>query len=158
MIRDDQRGTTRDDLVCVADIMPTCLAAAGVKPPRDLIMDGTDLLSQPGHEFVVGACGDQLGVVEGQWKYLYTTSGGAELMFNLADDPYEQKNLAGNARFARQRRQLQARLTEELGREEHEAVKNGKLLVLKPAPTRQECRANAWPGWHTRTEQSDLLH
>jgi hypothetical protein len=94
-----------------------------VKLPRGVTIDGNDLLGQPGHEYVVGLCGDQVGVVQGDWKYLFTTSGGGELLFNLADDPYEQKNLIRTA--TEQRRQL---------------------------------RAHAWPGWHTRIEENDVLH
>jgi len=120
------------------DLFPTLLAAAGVEPPTDRIIDGEDitgLLTVPGsaspHDYLYFYHhGDLEGVRSGKWKYFrnvnhYTwpmpvnkklghlsnhTAGPLPLLFNLDTDPGEAYNLA--EKFPDVARELDDRMTE----------------------------------------------
>ena len=94
-------GTTIDTPVAHIDLMPTLAAAAGAKLP-DVKIDGRNMLSliagdgeftreddalywQSGYLQVVRA---------GDWKLQYEGRRDKSWLFNLADDPTEQNNLA----------------------------------------------------------------
>jgi arylsulfatase A-like enzyme len=98
-------GQTVDTPITALDIFPTVLAAAGITqaPPRPL--DGIDLLpllgesrSVPGPRTLVWryATGPNeygYAVREGEWKLVSSVYKGRKLLFNLAVDPYEQRDL-----------------------------------------------------------------
>ena len=80
------------------DILPTCLAAAGIAVPTGL--DGVDLtpfLSTPTssapHENLFFSIAKQAAVRSGQWKYVRDQQGGQHL-FDLEADVGETKDLA----------------------------------------------------------------
>jgi arylsulfatase A-like enzyme len=105
------------------DLFPTCLALAGMDPPRDRVIDGediTDLLTgasdQSPHEHLfLYHHGELEGVRSGKWKYLRNTShytwpmpvnkklgslanhttGPTPLLHDLSIDPGEAYNVAG---------------------------------------------------------------
>ena len=96
-----EAGTTIDTPVAHIDLMPTLAAAAGAKLP-DVKIDGRNMLSliagdseftreddalywQSGYLQVVRA---------GDWKLQYEGRRDKSWLFNLADDPTEQNNLA----------------------------------------------------------------
>jgi arylsulfatase A-like enzyme len=96
------------------DVLPTALAAAGVKPQPQWRFDGVNLLpflmgkmsGQP-HEALYWRLGQHMAIRKGNWKLVKTSErplqdvdpaifndlSGAEL-YNLADDMGEKKNLA----------------------------------------------------------------
>ena len=49
-------------------------------------------------------------VILEEWKYILVSLSGAEYLFNLAEDPLERRNLAGNPEYEPVRRQLEAEL------------------------------------------------
>lgn len=161
-VLEEERGTACDALTCLADVMPTFLGTAGSGPPADLPMDGIDLLAaargESNREVFFGEYTDYHCAIAGDLKYLYTTAGGAELAFDLARDPYEQRDLLTAGEKAEEVARLRSLLTEHLARLGHDAVKEGRLAVLRPAPDRRACRRNSWPGLHTRHELKDVLH
>jgi uncharacterized sulfatase len=67
-------GKVSDALAMMPDLFATALAAADVKPPADLVLDGRDLLptfaGKPSpHEVIFGYKGAQLATVrDGRWK------------------------------------------------------------------------------------------
>lgn len=93
---DPRRGTVDDRLATLADILPTCLAAAGIEGPLPEGADGRDLLAAdaPPRKRIFGQCNRQFGVIEGNWKYVFTSAGPAELLFDLGSDPMETHNLS----------------------------------------------------------------
>lgn len=155
-------ATRCDSLVCLADLLPTCLGMAGVTPPADLPLDGSDLLAvargETKRDRLIGAYRENVMLLENDWKYTFTSLGGGELLFNLAIDPSEQHNLVGVGAAADTHRRLRTALAAELGRSQYPCVSNADLVALQPAPTRREHRAKAWPGFHTRHETNDVLH
>lgn len=99
-------------MATVMDIYPTILSVAGIRPPKNHILDGSDLkkLLQGKHDkkhrddFLMHFPHEHRGSYfttyrKGDWKLIYyyhpETSGAPSYkLFNLADDPYEKNNLA----------------------------------------------------------------
>lgn len=98
-------GQTVDTPITAFDIFPTVLAAADIKqaPPRPL--DGIDLLpllSEARHlpgprtlvwRYATGPNEYGYAVRDGDWKLVSSVYKGRKLLFNLAADPYEQRDL-----------------------------------------------------------------
>jgi len=152
--------TTCDRLVCLADIMPTCLNWAGVDQPEGI--DGLDLLDQAAgkaqRDTMHVACTKHFGLIEGDDKYVYTALGNGELLFNLADDPMETRDLIRGGQAAEPHRRLRQRMIEFLTGHMPDAVKDGQLVGTDPAPTEADVAGMAWPGLHTTNERADVLH
>lgn len=93
--------------VCIVDWMPTfCSAGEAKVDAKQLAWDGINLLpalteSQPLPQrtlHITGPTGKRWALRDGDWKLIVTTQkGGTEKveLFNLADDPNEEANLAG---------------------------------------------------------------
>ena len=68
-------GRVCDELAVTMDLFATALAAAGVAPPADRVIDGQDLLpvlagkAHSGHDVIFGHAGPRLATVrDGRWK------------------------------------------------------------------------------------------
>ena len=103
-----EAGSVSDSAAGALDWFPTFCAVAGIEAPGDLPLDGSNLLPhltgktttpQPREFFwELGAHAELKrapwsALIDGEWKYLETPSQG-EFLFNLQNDPYEEKNLA----------------------------------------------------------------
>jgi arylsulfatase A-like enzyme len=112
-----EAGRRSAERVSLRDIMPTCLAAAGVSYPEQPgvpPLPGASLLGRPGgglaapRETLVIEEGSAprrwWSVLRGPWKYNYYMEGGWEELFNLDDDPRELRNLLLTAPDASARR------------------------------------------------------
>ena len=154
-------GTGCDALVTLADLMPTFLAAAGLPRPDDLPGTSADLVgihrNNTSRTRYVGAYHDQYGLIDGDWKYLFTSNGGSELLFNLTNDPRERHNLA--SQHPEICSAMQRQLAEELGRHGYAGMKaDARALPVTPAGT-QDPRQARWPGFHSRDHTpEDVLH
>lgn len=100
-------GRTSDAPITALDLFPTALAAAAARAPERLQLDGINLLPH-----LVGAAArpvpartlfwryatgpDEYGyaVRAGDWKLVSSVYKGRKLLFDLARDPYEQRDLA----------------------------------------------------------------
>ncbi len=162
LVDDTLRGTRCDSLVCLADVLPTCLEAAGVEAPRGLKADGVSLFDQlPGgrrREIFFGRCGHLHCVIEGRYKYLWTGMGGGELLFDLENDPYEQCDLAKADPDSGTLERMRALLVSQMRKTKAEGVRNGRLRpYLKPSSIR-ESRVKSWPGFHSSKQVCDVMH
>jgi arylsulfatase A-like enzyme len=156
-------GGTRQALVCLADIVPTLLSAAGLDSPPGL--DGRDL--GPLLRGERSAVRDELvlsyshyhALLSGPHKYCYATNGGAELLFDLATDPGETRELARLPASSALRERLRHRLAELLAASGHPCAHDGDLHPLGPPPDKAAIRAASWPGFHhpDHTDE-DLAH
>jgi arylsulfatase A-like enzyme len=157
-----ERGSRCDELVCLADILTTCTAAAGVEVPADAKKDGLDLLAVARgalkRAVFHGECGDFFCVIEGHYKYIFTSNGAAELLFDLKSDPYEQRELIRGGQHADVLKRLRGSLIERLGAQGNPAVKDGKLVAVRQPQSAREVRANSWPGYHSRARPDEVLH
>jgi arylsulfatase A-like enzyme len=111
------RGTTSDAIVCLADILPTFLGAAGVVAPANI--DGLDLRGvwngqRPQRDRFFHSCMYLHAVRQGRWKLCRETLANTELLFDLVRDPAEQHNLANDRAAAKTRRTLSRLLDEHL--------------------------------------------
>ena len=94
-------GSRYDSAVAHIDIFSTALAAAGVEPPKDREIDGEDILafalqdpqpvlSRP----LFWRTGGYKVVQKDGWKLQLQEQNGKTWLYNLNDDPTEQKNLS----------------------------------------------------------------
>lgn len=156
------QGTRCDELVCLADILPTCLGFAGVPVPDNARLDGIDLSpvlhGAARRERLFGTCGDNHGIIEGPWKYHFVARGAHELLFDLRDDPLEQRNLARSPAHAEVLETLRGHMARHLAGVDPRAVRDGRLCSVGEPPTRARLAGHQWPGFHSREAPSDVLH
>jgi arylsulfatase A-like enzyme len=93
-------GQTLDQPVISLDIFSTALAVAGATPPNDRPIDGVNLLpllegkqAGPVHDRLFWRYAPQWAVREGDWKLMGLKD--RAKLFNLAKDPAEKHDLAG---------------------------------------------------------------
>jgi len=112
-----EAGTVCRDLVCLTDVTATILALAGCAVPGYMDAQVLPDLGLPGEtrrERVVGALRNGWMLLEGTWK-LCKYPGGTQL-FNLEEDPGEQRNLARDSGCADVFHRMDAELTAEIMR------------------------------------------
>jgi arylsulfatase A-like enzyme len=145
-VKDDSRlpGGTRDDrLAEFGDIMPTLLDLAGIPIP-----DHVDRQSLAGDrrrnelygEHGVGSAAMRM-VHDGRFKLIYYPVGNQAQLFDIANDPRETRDLAGDTGHADTLNRLKERLVKNLYGEDLNWLKNGELVGLParqyvPAPSR----------------------
>jgi len=152
-------GKKCDALVTLADILPTVLAIVGIEPPEGVEgINILELINKPDYNSVFfGNCENKyFAVIEGDYKYLWTSLGGDELLFNLKTDPKEQKNLVGCRKEAAVLNRMRKRLIEYLKKQKSPLVKDG-CLIAKEAPI-GPTDVPKWPGFHSLTVPTDVLH
>ncbi|WOJ96341.1 sulfatase [Congregibacter brevis] len=97
-------GTVSQTPVAHIDMMPTLVAAAGASKPESIEIDGENLLplvipeGEQGweRETLFWQSGHYRVVRHGDWKLQVTARPDKRWLFNLAEDPTEQSNLAGD--------------------------------------------------------------
>jgi arylsulfatase A-like enzyme len=162
------QGEARDELVCLADLLPTLVGAAGGSAED---VDGMDLLElvrgqvspRPYLEGIGGGgesrSSTERAITDGRWKYLWFPEGPTELLFDLEHDPHETRNLAGSAGHKAIQQQLREALDERLRR--HAITEDAEGLVTHapqtPTPDPQQ-RAKHWVGYHTEHDVKDVFH
>jgi arylsulfatase A-like enzyme len=160
MVDDRLRGGTCDTLACLADVMPTFLGVAGVAMPEG--RDGVDLLAVAqgrlaGRTALHGEALNNHMVIEGRHKLVFSSAGGAELLFDLEADPREERDLVRAGTHAEVHARLRGLMLERLRRTGHPAGRDGVLKADRP---RYEERASRgfWPGFHSLVEPNDVCH
>lgn len=134
-------GQTIDEVVELRDLMPTLLALAGITPPEDI--DGGNMLGMcepdapPLREHLHGehTLGENLSmhwIRTGTWKYVWLSHDGTEQLFNLARDPHECEDLAGDLHSAATLEHCRALLVAELEGRPERFVADGELQPGRP--------------------------
>ncbi|HNT35428.1 MAG TPA: sulfatase-like hydrolase/transferase, partial [bacterium] len=133
-------GTKSRNLVSLADVLPTLLAAAGGSAPAGV--DGQNLVALSRGEvapapFLMSrgepGC-QQVGITDGRWKYIYYTEGAQEQLFDLETDPKELVDLAGNPGFRDEKKRLGREMIQALEGKQTDLIEQGEL-VKKPMGT-----------------------
>jgi arylsulfatase A-like enzyme len=95
-VADRPRGAVCDELVTLADILPTLVPDADVEGVS-LIETARGIRPRDHVTFTAGHSMG-LGVTDGRWKYLYYPQGACEQLFDLQEDPGEQHDRAETER------------------------------------------------------------
>ncbi|MGC1272847.1 MAG: sulfatase-like hydrolase/transferase [Planctomycetaceae bacterium] len=115
LMPDDRQGSVDDEAVIGAvDVSPSLLSLAGVEPPEGVALDGIDVSAalvgrakQPERDRPLlwnrppdrpgpnGAWPD-LAIRDGDWKLLVETDGSRPQLYDLSNDPGEERNLAAD--------------------------------------------------------------
>lgn len=98
-----EAGSTMENPVHHVDLFHTFAAAAATKVPSDIVYDGVDLVpfiknevaGKP-HETLFWRQGHHQTVLHNGWKLIRTGKPEGRWLFNLAEDPTEQVNLAAS--------------------------------------------------------------
>ncbi|MGC9452420.1 MAG: sulfatase-like hydrolase/transferase [Oceanipulchritudo sp.] len=97
-------GTTRDDLCCWEDLLPTVADLADIEVPspvdgHSLFPGGKTREPSPHRDHLYGLCNGQHSnhfIVHGPWKYIWFPATNEEQLFHLGDDPCETSDLSAN--------------------------------------------------------------
>lgn len=113
-------GKRSKALVSLVDLYPTILALAGVEIESSMRRDGVDLTSVMQDErgafrdYAYSELGTAVMIRTGNWKLVFDPEqGGVQFLFNLANDPSEEHNLAGVAGYEYISLELLQRLLEQ---------------------------------------------
>ncbi len=134
---DARRGTVSDALVELRDVMPTVLDMAGVPVPDTV--DGRSVLPLLAGDAGAGWRDELHGehvylgqslqwLTDGRWKYVWRSRLGDEQLFDLAADPHELHDLAGDPAYADRLAQWRARLVDHLRDREEGYVADDTLV------------------------------
>ncbi len=163
------RGGVRrrvDAPVCLQDVMPTILDVVGVPAPATV--DGASMLPlmsgdhAPCRPFIHGEQSRAPQavamhyLVDDTWKYIWFPDEEREQLFRLADDPYELRNLAGNAALQAEQRRLRQSLVGVLEKRQV-GLTDGRDLVCqrgRPPVTSPHARERRASGSRTQLEEA----
>lgn len=163
VLPESARGTKCDELVCLADLLPTFAALAGLPAPQARPLDGLNLLdvlaARTHRERLHGQCGPWHAVIERDCKYMFTELGASELLFNLTRDPLEQHELIRAGKDLASAKRLRGELHKRLSKSGHPAAgADDQLIATRAAPERTHARANPWPGFHRQAPPWEVMH
>jgi arylsulfatase A-like enzyme len=123
------RGSVCDQLIGVADLLPSICGIGGAEVPGDVtgkswlpMVSNTEIKNQ---DFFHGHINNTHMYLEPPFKYIYYAEDGAELVFNMDKDPQETTDLSKDKALTQG---LRVKLIKHLEEEGHEHVKGGKLL------------------------------
>lgn len=155
---DDQRGDIRDELVTLADILPTLVGVGGgdfpgVLTSRNLL----DVNTPPPTHIEGGGIDAYVAITDGQWKYIYYPEGAAEQLFDLVNDPRECNNLASIESDKKQ--ELRGELLRRM-RQRSDPLLDGDDFLKLPANREPEklLRSRGFPGFVTEWTPADIRH
>lgn len=135
-----QKGMTYDAPIAHFDIFSTAAAAAGISVPDDRIIDGTNLLpylkgEQQGrpHDVLFWKSGHYKTVLAGDWKLQTAERPKMDRLYNLAEDPTEQVNLAeGNPQKVSKLKALLAEHEKEIREPAWPSLLEGRIAIDHP--------------------------
>ena len=125
--------------VCLEDVMPTLLRAAGTAPPQNLdgvdlipLLRGEDCVIRPWLHFEHAPCYGEAqafhALTDGRFKYIWRPSDGTEHLFDLAGDPREERDLTKDEDYRETLRAWRAVLTKRLA-QRPEGFSDGRQLI-----------------------------
>ena len=154
----DMQGRRCETLVTLADVMPTILDIAGVRE-SGAAMDGLNMLglieNRTEDRIFYGNCSDtEFAVMNDGYKYMLTRYGNEELLFNITDDPMEQKDLMKTKPEIAAR--MKNMLIERVGSYNPGIIQGDHFIGLPPIESPRD--AVKWPGFHSTYYPTDVLH
>jgi arylsulfatase A-like enzyme len=130
-----ERTGRRQDLVGLVDVLPTILVAAGVK--GDSALRGRNLLADELKPLqIFSEMEDKFSLIEDRLKLIHHVYEEQIMLFDLSDDPHEQRNVVGDPNRAKAARALATQM--DLARAED---RYGKAIERIPADFSEEDKA-----------------
>ena len=129
------RGRTDDRLACLEDVMPTLLHFCGIEIPDTV--EGLDLLGEQRRSWLYGEISDgpkaTRMIHDGRHKLIYYPYGNRVQLFDLAEDPNEERDVSGSPAYADVQRRLEGLLMDSLYGPDRAWIADGHLCGV-PAP------------------------
>jgi arylsulfatase A-like enzyme len=153
--------------VCLADVLPTIVRAAGGESAG---ADGLDMTAlargdiQRPRRFVecTSNCGGSpafWGLTDGRWKYTWFFEGPGETLFDLSSDPYEKVDLSRSKVHAPKVEEMRAEAAKLLAARGSSLVEGGRLITRSVRSTDEATlRSTSWPGFHSERCDLDVRH
>ncbi len=143
-----------DRLTAHQDVMPTLLDLCGIDIPDTV--DGLSMFDEATHAFIYGEDGEDghasRMVHDGRYKLIYYPVGHRRQLFDVADDPREMRDLAGDAGHRARLEELTGVLAGEMHGSDEQWIADGKLNGEEDRPFRAGAnrtlyaqRGNQWP-------------
>ncbi len=130
-----KRGSVEQRLGSLADVMPTILDICGLDIPKHV--EGDSLWSGKRRDLLYCEVGEGAKatrmVRDARHKLIYYPSGNVFQLFDLAEDPGELHNKAGQPEMREVRERLESDMVKRLYGKDAEWISNGKLVGV-PAP------------------------
>ena len=73
----------------------------------------------------------------GEWKYVFTP-GGVDELYNLADDPHEMRNLAGDPAYTKRLEEMCGHMWRKMAEIDDWSLYNSRYATLRTAPVGPE--------------------
>ncbi len=131
-------GSEDNRIADFADIYPTLLDLAGIEIPSHV--DRLSLAGSVKRDYLYGEINEgekaMRMIRKGSHKLIYYPVGNRSQLFDIADDPFEQHNLAGEPELEPVRNELESILVENLYGEDTEWVTGRQLEGLPDKPYR----------------------
>lgn len=162
--RDCAHNIRCDALTDLADLYPTILAMAGLKPP--VAVSGQNLLAAPSTAgygqterlFFGNSLNRNFCVMEQKRKLVYSAIGDHTLLFDLEKDPMEQHDLSGDPDYASTKSRLWALLLEHTKEYTPEALTPEGSFITYDAPRFPGDMPGRWFGFHYHDYSVDTFH
>lgn len=126
----ESRGSVRNDLFGLADVMPTLLEFADIAIPETC--EGISMLGSMGRPFFYGECmedGKATRMIrEDDLKLIWYPAGNHMHLFDLKNDPNECRNLVDDGAYDDKRRHLEQTLISQLYGVDLDWIRDGKLI------------------------------
>lgn len=141
----------------LADLYPTILKMAGLPVPDDVT--GKDLMQplSPDRIFYGNSLNKNFCVMDHKVKLVYSAVGGHTLLFDLASDPMETRNLAEDPAWQTEKARLWKLLLAHTEQTAPEALKDGTFLTYD-APRFPGDMPGRWFGFHYHDYSVDTFH
>ena len=142
----------------LADLYPTILAMAGIKPPVQV--SGQNLLSPLPEDriFFGNSLNTNFCVMEKKVKLVYSSVGGHTLLFDLEHDPMEQHDLSQDPAWAETKTRLWDLLVEHTRQYTPQALNEDGTFHTTPAPRFPGDMPGRWFGFHYHDYSVDTFH
>ena len=95
--------------------------------------------------------------MENRVKLVYTAFGGQSLLFDLARDPMERRDLSADPAYAKVQERLRRKLLAHAAQYQPEALENGAFRTW-PAPSFPGDHPDRWYGFHYHDYSVDTFH
>lgn len=139
-----EAGVANDAVVELRDVMPTLLDCAGIDIPeqvegRSVLPWARGQVDVPWREYIHGEhawfAQSLQWVTDGREKYCWLSGSGTEHLFDLTQDPREERNLAEDLAYEDRLTHWRSILISELTGREEGYVDNGQLMPGRPPQT-----------------------